>query len=145
MPPLRERRDDLPLLLKHFAGDRAVSPTARSALLAYDWPGNVRELQGVIVRALTLAGDGPIELAHLPEAIALVGEANRATPFELPPEGVNLEEVERDLIRQALTLAQGNKAQAARLLGLSRHTLLYRLEKYGLEDQRPRRTARGRL
>ncbi len=143
VPPLRERRDDLPLLLKHFAGDRVIAPAARGALLAHDWPGNVRELQGVIARALALAGDGPIELAHLPETIVRVGRANRSTPFELPPEGVNLEEVERDLIRQALTLAQGNKAQAARLLGLSRHTLLYRLEKYGLDDQRPRRRGEG--
>ncbi len=134
VPPLRERRDDLPLLLRHFAGNGVIMPAARSALLAYNWLGNVRELQGIIARALNLTGDGPIELAHLPETIVRAGQANRSTPFQLPPEGINLEDVERDLIRQALAMARGNKAQAARLLGLSRHTLLYRLEKYGLGD-----------
>ncbi|MFQ5614469.1 MAG: sigma-54-dependent transcriptional regulator [Anaerolineae bacterium] len=135
VPPLRERRDDLPLLLKHFAGAGTIGPAARAVLLDYDWPGNVRQLQGVVARALALAGDGPIELAHLPPAIVRAGEPDRPGQFELPPEGINLEAVERDLLRQALALARGNKAQAARLLGLSRHTLLYRLEKYGLGDE----------
>jgi two-component system, NtrC family, response regulator AtoC len=135
VPPLHERRDDLPLLLKHFAGAKTIAPAARSALLAYDWPGNVRELQGTVARALALAGDGPIELAHLPEAIARSGPAEHSTRLELSPAGLNLEEVERNLLRQALALARGNKAQAARLLGLSRHTLLYRLEKYGLGEK----------
>ncbi len=135
MPPLRERQDDVSWLLKHFAGASAIAPAARSALLAYDWPGNVRELRGMIARALDLTGDGPIELAHLPETIVRAGHTDRSMLLELPPEGINLEDLECDLIRQALTMARGNKAQAARLLGLSRHTLLYRLEKYGLSDE----------
>jgi two-component system NtrC family response regulator len=88
-----------------------------------------------VVRTLALARDGPVELALLPEAIVCAGKADRSAAFELPPEGISLEDVGRDLIRQALTMARGNKAQAAWLLGLSRHTLLYRLEKYGLIDE----------
>jgi len=134
VPPLRERRDDVPLLVKHFLGERALTPLALQALLRYDWPGNVAELQRVVERAAALApAREKIDLEHLPEAVAASLTVPERVPFRLPPGGVNLEEVERELIRQALERAHGNKTRAAELLGLTRHTLLYRLEKYGLK------------
>jgi two-component system NtrC family response regulator len=134
VPPLRERLDDVPLLVRHFLGERALTPLALQALLRYDWPGNVAELRRVVERAAALAAVGEaIDLEHLPEAVAASLTVPERVPFRLPPEGVNLEEVERELIRQALERAHGNKTRAAELLGLTRHTLLYRLEKYGLK------------
>ena len=88
----------------------------------------------MVERAAALAAVGEaIDLEHLPEAVAASLTVPERVPFRLPPEGVNLEEVERELIRQALERAHGNKTRAAELLGLTRHTLLYRLEKYGLK------------
>jgi len=134
VPPLRERRDDVPLLVRHFLGERGLTPLAWQALLRYDWPGNVAELQRVVERAAALAAVGEaIDLEHLPEAVAASLTVPERVPFRLPPGGVSLEEVERELIRQALERAHGNKTRAAELLGLTRHTLLYRLEKYGLK------------
>jgi two-component system NtrC family response regulator len=134
VPPLRERRDDVPLLVKHFLGERALTPLALQALLRYDWPGNVAELRRLVERAAALApAREKIDLEHLPEAVAASLTVPERVPFRLPPGGVNLEEVERELIRQALERAHGNKTRAAELLGLTRHTLLYRLEKYGLK------------
>jgi two-component system NtrC family response regulator len=134
VPPLRERRDDAPLLVKHFLGERGLTPLALQALLRYDWPGNVAELRRVVERAAALAPAGEaIDLEHLPEAVAASLTVPERVPFRLPPGGVNLEEVERELIRQALERVHGNKTRAAELLGLTRHTLLYRLEKYGLK------------
>ncbi len=131
LPPLRRRLDDLPLLVRHLAPRAQLSGLARSALLAYAWPGNVVELGAVLAHAQALAGETPIEIEHLPaRVISTPGDA--APSFHLPPGGIDLEQVERELIRQALDMAQGNKSQAARLLGLTRHTLLYRLEKHGL-------------
>jgi len=134
VPPLRQRRDDVPLLVKHFLGERALTPLAWQALLRYDWPGNVAELRRVVERAAALApAREKIDLEHLPEAVAASLTVPEQVPFRLPPGGVHLEEVERELIRQALERAHGNKTRAAELLGLTRHTLLYRLEKYGLK------------
>jgi len=134
VPPLRERRDDVPLLVKHFLGERALTPLALQALLRYDWPGNVAELRRLVERAAALApAREKIDLEHLPEAVAASLTVPERVPFRLPPGGVHLEEVERELIRQALERAHGNKTRAAELLGLTRHTLLYRLEKYGLK------------
>jgi len=134
VPPLRERLDDVPLLVKHFLGERGLTPLALQALLRYNWPGNVAELQRVVERAAALASAGEaIDLEHLPEAVAASLTVPERVPFRLPPGGVHLEEVERELIRQALEQAHGNKTRAAELLGLTRHTLLYRLEKYGLK------------
>ncbi|MDO8672402.1 MAG: sigma-54 dependent transcriptional regulator [Dehalococcoidia bacterium] len=130
LPPLRERRDDVALLAKRFLGERELSAAALQAISRYDWPGNVAELKSVLERATCLT-DGQVEVHHLPEA---VGEtlSSSPSPFRLPREGVSLENVERGLIVQALEQSHGNKTKAAELLGLSRHTLLYRLEKYGL-------------
>ena len=132
LPPLRERDGDLLLLAQHLAPGTKLGGLAISALLAYPWPGNVSELAGVLAHAKALAGEGSIEVEHLPARITMAPADETAT-FRLPPGGIDLDQVERELIRQALDRAQGNKSQAARLLGLTRHTLLYRLEKHGFE------------
>lgn len=132
LPPLRQRDGDLPVLILQLSPGAKLSPVALGVLLAYPWPGNVAELMSVLAHAKTLAGHGPIEVEHLPSRITLAPSED-TTAFRLPPGGIDLDQVERELIRQALEMAQGNKSQAARLLGLTRHTLLYRLEKHGFE------------
>lgn len=131
LPPLRERREDIPLLVEHFLRQRnrppeVVSPEAMEALLAYDWPGNVRELENVVERALILAGEGRITPDLLPFG------RPRANRMELPDEGVSLEEVERELIIRALEKAGWNKAKAAKLLGITRRRLYSRMEALGI-------------
>ncbi len=116
MPPLRERREDIPLLVRHFAGGREWTALALQALESYPWPGNVEELKRVAERAAALAL-GPIDLEHLPPEVAYGLSGAAKVPFRLPPGGIALEEVEKELVRQALELAHGNKTQAARLAG----------------------------
>jgi DNA-binding NtrC family response regulator len=125
-----------------------LTPAAEAALRAYAWPGNVRELRNVLERSVLL-GDGRVldasdlvGLAHeLPSAAsrpAVAGAADAsapaaALPFVLPEGGVDLEAVEREFLRQALERSAGSRTRAAALLGVSRHALRYRLEKFGLE------------
>lgn len=130
VPPLRERAGDVALLAKRLSGERDITSAALQALSAYAWPGNVSELKSVLERAASLT-DGPVDVQHLPQMIA-AALSSSPSPFRLPREGVNLEDLEKQLIVQALEQANGNKTRAAELLGLSRHTLLYRMEKYGL-------------
>ena len=136
LPPLRERLDDIPLLvelfLRRFNAPVGVrfSPEALARLREHHWPGNVRELQNVVERALIMRRGEVIEAADL-----AIGGGKRAGGFEIPDipdEGISLDEVERELVRRALAKAGGNRAAAARLLGIERHKLLYRLEKYGI-------------
>lgn len=141
VPPLRERPDDIAPLAVHFADAlardlghpvREIAPDALLALESYRWPGNARELRNVLERILLLEDDDRITLGHLPPEIR--GAATPGGPVSvLPAEGIDLERLEQELIRQALERAQGNKSSAARLLGLTRDTLRYRLEKYGIE------------
>ncbi|NWF84603.1 MAG: sigma-54-dependent Fis family transcriptional regulator [Bryobacteraceae bacterium] len=145
IPPLRERREDIPDLaqrfLERFAREsgsraRAISASAMEKLVAYDWPGNVRELENAIERSLIYVQGETIQ----PEDIRLDYAPRRGgaalpngSPGSFLPEGVTLEEHERQLIREALKRAGGNKSQAARLLGLTRNALRYRLAQMGLE------------
>jgi DNA-binding NtrC family response regulator len=136
LPPLRERRTDIPLLVEHFVKKheggrpRSISPKALDALVEYRWPGNVRELESVIERALLLAEDDLIQPEDLPAAVRAGLSARRgALPFDIPEGGIDLEEVERSLVLKALEKTEGNVSRAARLLGLTRRTLQYRLEK----------------
>jgi DNA-binding NtrC family response regulator len=132
LPSLRDRLADLPLLLAHFAPNSEWSQEAVAMLASHAWPGNVAEFQRVVSQAARAAGDEPVRPRHLPGHLRPSSPV--AGPFLLPPDGVDLEEVERGLIQQALDLAGGNKTQAARLLNLTRATLLYRLDKYGITD-----------
>jgi two-component system NtrC family response regulator len=137
LPPLRERRGDIKLLAQHFLSrfstDKELSADSQKLLDDYHWPGNVRELQNTIERATILSRGkiiGPEDLpAEIRQGVSLSSDAIR-----LPAEGVALEKVERELITQALERTGGNRTKAAELLGISRHTLLYRIEKYGLDQ-----------
>ena len=145
LPPLRERPGDVPALVayvleRHGATADKVTSAAMQALERYTWPGNVREVEHTLERAMILAGSDPIGLEHLsfarPELLgsARAGAAVGAPPWvpTIPPEGLSLEELERQLIVQALAMARGNKSQAARLLDISRRTLYSRMEHHGL-------------
>jgi two-component system response regulator AtoC len=138
--PLRARPDDIPLLARHFCQEIGklygrqveLSPDGERELQSYPWPGNVRELRNVIERSILLEpGDtlGPTAFAGLRRPPV---EASNSDPFALPEGGINLAELEREMIRQALERADGNRTRAATLLGLTRDTLRYRLDKFDL-------------
>jgi DNA-binding NtrC family response regulator len=137
LPSLRERRTDVPVLVEHFVkkysegrAPRRVSEDALQILMAYDWPGNVRQLESVIERALLLGEGEAIETHDLPPAVrAGITATGSAIALEIPDSGVDIEAIERSIILKALEKAQGNVTRAARLLGLTRRTLQYRLEK----------------
>jgi DNA-binding NtrC family response regulator len=142
LPPLRGRRPDIPLLVEHFmkkySGERprSVSPKALNALVEYDWPGNVRELESVIERALLLAESDEIQPGDLPAAVRAGISSRRGTLLlDIPDAGIDLDEVERSLVLKALEKTEGNVSRAARLLGLTRRTLQYRLEKIQGESE----------
>ena len=138
IPPLRNRPQDIPLLIAHFAPDLEWSAAARQALNEHRWPGNVAELQQTLFYATTLSNGQPVALSHLPPALsqhaASSGNSPIAPQFELPEEGIDLDQVEKSLIKQALERTAGNKTQAAQLLNISRSKLLYRLDKHGLGE-----------
>lgn len=143
LPALRERSGDIDMLLNrfmlHFAGEHGVpmphlSQEARSILRRHEWPGNVRELRNLCERLVVLFNGRTVEPGNLPREITLAS-SKAVTPlkgFSLPEEGVDLEWLESEMIRQALERARGNKSRAARLLGITRDTLLYRLKKFAL-------------
>ena len=142
IPPLRERPEDVPPLAEYFLAKmttalrrpaRTIPRETMAMLERYAWPGNVRELKNVIERAIILEEGSEILPAHLPDELKPGGRALDLEPgFKLPAGGIQLEEMEKDLIRQALEQARGNKTRAAELLGLTRDTLRYRVEKYSL-------------
>src|SRR6185503_15277620 len=140
MPPLRERRMDIPLLVAHFLRQfiesghrrdiRGLTPRAMTALTNYSWPGNVRELKNWIEQALVLADGDLIDLEHFP---ALTREASdiMQAPTPLAPLGLRLEELERWYVLETLRRADGNRTKAARQLGISLRGLQYKLRRYG--------------
>jgi two-component system NtrC family response regulator len=137
VPPLRERREDIPLLLDHFVQKfarangktvRGLTREARDLLLRYDYPGNVRELENLVERAVVLTRDDVIGAADLPLSLT-EGEAAPAEEATLP---AAVEGLERRLIRDALARARGVQTRAAELLGISERVLRYKLRKYGL-------------
>jgi two-component system, NtrC family, response regulator AtoC len=143
VPPLRARREDIPLLVDHFLAQfraslgknvRGVADDALAKLVAYAWPGNVRELENVIERAVILANDDRIGLHDLPETVA--GDAPQPGAVAPPVGDFSLgaarRRFETDWIRDALAAANGNRTHAARLLGISHRALLYKLKEYGL-------------
>ncbi|HEX9107751.1 MAG TPA: sigma-54 dependent transcriptional regulator [Longimicrobiales bacterium] len=143
LPPLRERKSDIPALAKTFLDDfnrefgrkvRRIDESALDLLLRHSWPGNVRELRNVIERS-TLLSDAPVLSADMlpPElrGVALPRSAEPALAFG--PEGVDMETLERTLLLEALRRSEGNRSEAGRLLGLSRHQIRNRLKKFGVE------------
>jgi two-component system NtrC family response regulator len=141
LPPLRERRDDIPLLARHFlkqyAGrygisDLSVSEDAMEKMAQYNWPGNVRELQNVIERLAVLASDNLIGVETLPEELRVAESRVASIGLKLPEGGIDLEEVEKEILLQALEMHGWNQTHAAKYLNISRKTLIYRMEKFAL-------------
>ncbi len=136
LPPLRERQEDIPGLVRHFlVKSKAPSTvsfddTALDKMRQYAWPGNIRELQNVVERSVILSRGEVISADDL-QLAATSFPSQDALP-DIPAEGLSLEEVEKGLIKKALFKAQGNRSEAARLLKIPRHVLIYRLEKFDL-------------
>jgi DNA-binding NtrC family response regulator len=142
IPPLRERKQDIPFLANHFikklapdAGRQVegITDAAMEKLMAYHWPGNVRELENVIERSLVMATGTQLDAADI--KLEDAPRARQQTDgSHFLPEGLTLDQYEQEIIREALKRADGNKSQAARLLGLTRNALRYRLTQMGLES-----------
>jgi two-component system, NtrC family, response regulator AtoC len=139
IPPLRERASDVPELARHFVvaysrdmGKRVrrIEPAALNLLCGYDWPGNVRELRNVIERSVLLADTDIITPDTLPPEVRSP-KIHENNGIEIGPRGLDIENLERSLLREALRRAEGNRTVAGRLLGLSRHQIRNRLKKYG--------------
>jgi DNA-binding NtrC family response regulator len=137
LPPLRAHREDLPALIAFYIeifnrefkkNVKGVSDAALRLLSAYGWPGNVRELRNAVERAMLLTASDTLEADQFPQTAVL----DLAHVVELPPHGLDLEEVERSLVIQALDRTQGNQTRAAKLLGLNRDQIHYRIEKFKL-------------
>ena len=139
LPPLRMRAGDIPLLVAHFldkyrAGTKRIAPDSMEALIKYQWPGNIRELENTIERIVILSHGDEILPADLPTEVRAGATASPPSPggFQLPEDGIDLEEVELDLLRQALSRAGGSVPKAAKLVGLTAKTLEARMERFGL-------------
>jgi len=142
LPPLRERREDImPLVeffIRHYNREfvknvTGVSKMAQKFLEEYDWPGNVRELRNIIERAIILENENTLMLEHLPrELVSKTGDVSSGTMnLRIPPEGIDIEDVERELIRQSLEISDGNQSKAAKKLNLGIDAFRYRMKKFG--------------
>jgi two-component system response regulator AtoC len=147
--PLRDHKADIPPLLDHFIRHynekfhkniQGLTKEAEELLMNYDWPGNIRELRNAIERVMILAEGNRVAAKYLPIRISEGGvlpvpmsEGSEDGRLRLPPGGISLYEVERELIRQALEQSRGNKTTAAKLLHVTRDTLRYKVKKYRLE------------
>jgi two-component system response regulator HydG len=137
LPPLRDRRDDIPLLAHHFLsrdGDDGfeLDPAAEEALCRYSWPGNVRELENALERAAVLTSGRTIPLSALPERV--VSPPARKIVEDAPPENPTLEVIERAYIKWVLESEGGNKSRAAEVLGIDPSTLYRKISRYGLGE-----------
>ena len=143
LPPLRQRRDDIPLLLHHFcikhgAGQVSFDKGALVMLTSYAWPGNVRELENLVERLLIMRSGDTITSEDLPDKIRngvtnTVSASGSGCVINLPDDGYSLEQLEREVVVQALERNQWNQTASARFLRIPRHTLIYRMEKYEID------------
>ena len=140
LPPLRARSQDIPLLVKYYVDSynaefrkrvRGVSPEAMTRLQTYGWPGNVRELRNAVERAMLLVEQDVLAVEQFP--LGAHGLAPLSDAVALPPNGIDLEQLERSLVVQALERSGWNQTKAAALLGLNRDQIRYRIEKFKLE------------
>ena len=142
LPPLRDRKEDIIHLANHFIENfdkefnkhvKGISNMAEKMLLDYHWPGNIRELKNVIERAIILGNDETLLLEHLP--LEIIAKSSNAGPvltsFKLPPDGIDIEQVEKELIRQALEITDWNQSKAAKKLSLGIDAFRYRMKKFG--------------
>jgi DNA-binding NtrC family response regulator len=146
IPPLREHKEDIPDLVQHFltrfAKDDAdgkefhgITPAGLKVLTDYHWPGNVRQLENIIERAMALSSGPVLDAADIHLDLRPTPSAANSGGAQFLPEGMTLEQWEDEMIREAMRRAHGNKSEAARLLGLSRNALRYRLGKLGVADE----------
>nr|MDA8084818.1 sigma 54-interacting transcriptional regulator [Nitrospiraceae bacterium] len=148
LPPLRERKDDILILGAYFIEEfnrefkkrvKRLSKETEKAFLEYPWPGNIRELKNVIERAMILENDEYILPEHLPLELLSFDKKSlsltSAASVSIPPGGIDIEEVEKELIRQALEQTKWNQTRAAKLLTLTRDALRYRMQKFGLLEK----------
>ena len=145
LPPLRERQADILVLADHFLqrfatknnrSFKGFASAAQKKLIAYHWPGNVRELENCIERAVVMASDdtlGPDDIALNPDISAI---AHDDVAAQLVQDGFSVEDFERKLIEASLMKTSGNQSKAAELLGLTRRTLQYRIEKYNISHEK---------
>jgi two-component system NtrC family response regulator len=142
LPSLRERREDIGLLLRYFCGKQGadsvvIDKSAAAALNAYRWPGNVRELENLVERLLIMRSGDTITLGDLPDKIVNGGSAvgsptHSGKVINLPDGGYSLEQLEREVVVEALERTSWNQTAASKFLRIPRHTLIYRMEKYGI-------------
>ncbi len=142
LPPLRDRKEDIPDLSLFFINKfniefgkriKSMDPAAISALSEYNWPGNIRQLESVIERAVLMSDAGAIKLKDIKSELR-IPQPSGATGLDIPDEGLNFEELEKELLKKAMTKANGVVAKAAKLLGMSYKTFWYRWEKLNLEN-----------
>lgn len=143
LPPLRERREDLPILAEHFVSRAATKHGIRSPKLdrevfkvffKYAWMGNVRELENLVERMVVLSDGDRLTLDDVPENVKNPSSTKCGLWFELPADPINLDALEREIMRASLLQHEGNQSQTAKYLGISRSALIYRIQKYGLEE-----------
>ena len=145
VPLLKDRRDDIPMLVDHFlekfsreyidAEPKSVAPRAMSALRRYDWPGNVRQLENYLHRIFVLSENEVIDLEDLPADLSDGSPPPADFQVDIPEQGVSLEEIMKEYILVALAKTNGNQTKAAELLGLSRRRLQNRIQNYGIDSQ----------
>jgi two-component system response regulator HydG len=149
LPPLRERRSDIPLLMEHFRKELSgrlkkevsgFSKSARQVLITYDWPGNIRQLRNTVERMIVLDSDGLLDVDDLPDELAVLarrdGDASgvQAAPGSDSLIGRALVDVEKYYLQRALELTEGNREEAAQLLGIGERTLYRKIKEYGLKN-----------
>jgi DNA-binding NtrC family response regulator len=143
LPPLRARKGDIIPLVMHFVEYfskefnkevKSISKMAEKFLVEYSWPGNIRELRNVIERAIILESGDTLLLEHLPLEIVSMGSktATDSLDIKIPPEGISIEDVERQLIEQALNMTNSNQSKAAKMIGLGIDAFRYRMKKFDL-------------
>ena len=142
IPPLRERREDIPILTEHFvtrsASKHGIKPPkiARDVFrifFDYPWMGNVRELENLVERMVVLLDGDTLTLDDIPSNVKNPLSSNADLWFSLPADPINLDDLEREIIRAALGRHDGNQSQTSKYLGITRSALIYRMQKYGLE------------
>lgn len=144
LPALREREDDVLLLIKHFTAKHGgagvtFAPQALEVMKHYPWPGNVRELENTVERLLIMRNSDSIDVADLPAKLRGVKTGRETGVINLPAEGYSLEQLEREIVVEALERSDWNQTAAARFLRIPRHTLIYRMEKYNITSQERKR------
>ena len=150
LPPLRERLEDIPDLVHYFfrksqqkteRPELTMSPSLLPYFTHYRWPGNVRELENVVERMIVLARCNEITVQDLPEFLRHQPTGMEALEIDLPPQGISLEAIEKELILKALEKCDWNQTHAARYLDISRKTLIYRMERHGIRRPQTRQVS----